>query len=80
MSKNKRRLQYTELTTSQKELYNRLVYEISKCMNWTNEKSELWMHAENLNFGGTSPIFLIASGRGQKVESFVLNSLYSNTN
>lgn len=39
------------------------------------EKTALWLRTQNLNIGGTTPIQLLNSGRGQRLLSFIKSQL-----
>lgn len=44
----------------------------------SRNKAIYWLHTPNPNFGNTSPFFLIASGRGNKVYLYIENALEEN--
>lgn len=52
----------------------------NKVNSFFNDESKtfLWLEANNFNFGGTSPILLIAMGRGDKVDMWIDNALWEN--
>jgi hypothetical protein len=48
-----------------------LIDRIKRLMDWDEDKAELWMATENLNFGGIIPDVLVVSGRIHVLETFI---------
>lgn len=51
---------------------------LRKFFDMDEEKVDRWLASENLNFGGSSPAYLMMNGKAHKVLAFVKASLDEN--
>jgi hypothetical protein len=58
---------------------DRILSRVAKLMNWESEKALLWYETENPFFGNCSPKFMVDTGRGHKVRSFIDNAEEENS-